>query len=78
MHLRSSDDPFLLHVPRLGNLSSFGSRSFSYIAPKLYNELPISIKSTSNINKFKKELKTFLFQKAYDSSNKQMTHDYKL
>ena len=35
-------------------------------APRLWNGLPISLRSVNNLNSFKKALKTFLFKDAYN------------
>ena len=53
----------LLDVPRY-NLK-YGEKSYSYAAPTLWNTLPGQMKS-KDLNNFKRELKTFLFVKAYD------------
>ena len=37
-----------------------GLRAFSVIAPILWNDLPIDIRSIDDANKFKSKLKTFL------------------
>ena len=44
-----------------------GRQSFSYAAPKLWNELPSSVKESSSLATFKKNLKTHYFLKAYPS-----------
>ena len=62
--LRSSTKN-LLEVPKF-NMKSYGQRSFSVRAPQLWNNLPEHIKNCSNINTFKKYLKTFLFKNFYD------------
>ena len=36
-------------------------RCFSYIGPRLWNEIPFEIKALSNIESFKKQLKTLLY-----------------
>ncbi|XP_073677283.1 uncharacterized protein [Garra rufa] len=64
--LRSSDSG-LLAVPRY-HLSSMGGRSFSVIAPKLWNSLPRSLRSVNNISEFKSLLKTHLFFECYTSN----------
>ena len=46
---------------------SFGGRSFAYGGPKLWNALPKELKTCTNINTFKKSLKTLLFKQAYNS-----------
>ena len=40
-------------------------RAFSVIAPRLWNDLPMAIRSIDNINILKSKLKTFLFKQAY-------------
>ena len=62
--LRSSNK-FLLTVPR--TISSYGDRSFSACAPKLWNSLPMNIREATSLEQFKKLLKTHLFNCAYDS-----------
>ena len=43
-------------------------RAFSVIAPILWNDLPIDIRSLDDVNKFKSKLKTFLFKRVYELS----------
>lgn len=62
--LRSSNK-LLLSVPR--TISSYGDRSFSASAPKLWNSLPTDIRETSSLEHFKKLLKTHMFNCAYES-----------
>ena len=62
--LRSTDQK-LLAVPK-SRLKTYGDRAFSVAAPKLWNELPLDLRSLDTINLFKKHLKTDLFKKAYD------------
>ena len=64
-HLRSSEDAEMLHEPFLFRVQ-VGDRSFASCAPRLYNSLPLRIRSITEINAFKKELKTHLFLNAYD------------
>ena len=66
--LRSTDDPYCLHESRAIGERGFANRSFSYIAPRLYNKLPITIKQIDSPNTFKSHLKAFLFSCAYDHS----------
>ena len=61
--LRSSSQ-YLLHTPKW-NLSTYGRRSFSSAAPVLWNALPLHIKMSPNVNNFKSQLKTYLFERAY-------------
>ena len=63
--LRSSTQS-LLCEPRY-NLERYGARAFQNSAPRLWNCLPLRLREESNLNVFKKDLKTFLFRKAYPS-----------
>ena len=60
---RQSDDE-LLETPTTQR-STFADRSFAVAGPKLYNELPADLRNTTNMESFKKGLKTYLFRKAY-------------
>jgi hypothetical protein len=61
-----SDGQGLLHIPKT-NCKTLGDRAFAYAAPHLWNSLPLDIRNCENISVFKKRLKTFLFNKAYNS-----------
>ena len=52
----------------LNPLRTYGLRPFSVIAPILWNDLPIDIRSIDDVNKFKSGLKTFLFKRDYELS----------
>ena len=58
-YLRSSSDKWRL-VIKPYNLKTYGFRAFSVIAPILWNDLPVDIRSIDDVNKFKSKLKTFL------------------
>ena len=60
INLRSSMKG-LLSVPPI-KLVNYGQRSFSYAAPKLWNELPDSVRHSESISIFKTKLKTYLFK----------------
>jgi hypothetical protein len=45
----------------------YGERSFSSVAPKLWNALPDSIRDSKTVDVFKKSLKTHFFQKIYSN-----------
>ena len=60
---RSSCNP-PLSLPRTH--TSFGSRAFCSIGPKLWNDLPDSVKSNSSFTSFKRNLKTHLFKLAFN------------
>jgi hypothetical protein len=63
MNLRSSIKG-LLSTPPI-KLVKYGQRSFSYATPKLWNELPDSIRHSESIPIFKTKLKTHLFKNFY-------------
>ena len=57
--LRSSDMSLLTQpLARL----SIGQRAFSVCAPRLWNALPLSIRSATSLSSFKRSLKTHYFQ----------------
>ena len=60
-HLRNKDQ-FL--VPKT-KCKVFGDRAFFKSGPVWWNSLPDNTRQMSNIQKFKKDLKTFLFRLAY-------------
>ena len=62
-NLRSVDQG-LLTVPR-SNQWTYGNRTFSVAAPKLWNALCLDIRNSGSITLFKCKLKTFLFKKYY-------------
>ena len=54
----------LLCEPRT-NLKTYGDRSFSACAPKLWNQLPNNIRATGSVAIFKRQLKTHLFKDVF-------------
>jgi hypothetical protein len=58
-YLRSSTDTRLLAIPK--TRTTTGEKSFHAAAPKLWNNLPLSIRHSSSLAAFKKSLKTHLF-----------------
>ena len=58
--LRSSDKKLLVQPRR--HLKTYGERAFSFIAPKLWNALPLSIKRCESVESFKSTLKRYLFK----------------
>ena len=54
----------LLVVPRVLK-SRMGARAFSYQAPFLWNQLPLSVRGADTVTTFKSRLKTFLFDRTY-------------
>ena len=61
--LRSSKEK-LLKIPKQ-NLKSFGERSFSFVAPTVWNSLPADLRNLPTLSQFKSNLKTFLFTRAF-------------
>ena len=45
-----------------GPRSKYGWRTFEYTAPRLWNALPIEIRTEGDLVKFKKSVKTLLFK----------------
>ena len=60
--LRSSN-AMLLKIPKR-KLNSFVQRSFSFMAPSLWNSLPATLRNIQTFSQFKSHLKTFLFAQA--------------
>lgn len=61
--LRSQNSGQLI-IPRISK-STAGGRSFSYLAPKLWNNLPNIVREADTLCQFKSRLKTHLFGLAY-------------
>jgi hypothetical protein len=57
--LRSVSNELLL-VPK-SSLKTYGDRSFCVCAPLLWNSLPYSLRKSTSVSSFKKQLKTHLF-----------------
>ena len=52
----------LLNVPTY-KMKNQGSRSFSIAGPKIWNDLPMNLRKSATFSIFKKNLKTYLFEK---------------
>ena len=61
--LRSSHEKLLV-VPNR-NFATVGQRSFSFLAPSVWNNLPCALRDIGSLDIFKSKLKTHLFRKAY-------------
>ena len=59
-----SEEKNLLIVPS-SRLVTFGDRSSSVAAPKLWNNLPADCRAITKLSTFKSELKTWLFKQAF-------------
>ena len=64
-NLRRNNKGILLSTPKRFTKVTMGDRSFQEAAPRLWNSLPISIRSACTKSDFKQKLKTFLFSKAF-------------
>lgn len=60
-----SRDHHLLAVPR-SRLKRRGDRAFAVVGPKLWNTLPLHVKSASTLAEFKSLLKTHFFSNAFN------------
>ena len=56
--------------------SSYSDRCFGFCAPRMFNALPESIRQAPSILTFKSQLKTYLFQQAYDLNNMCISGDF--
>ena len=63
--LRSNSSLFL-DRPKGRMLSTLGTRSFYAAAPTLWNSLPVNIREITSLSIFKKKLKAYLFNLAYN------------
>ena len=52
--------------PKERMLSTLGARSFYAAAPTLWNSLPVNIREITSLSIFKKKLKAYLFNLAYN------------
>lgn len=78
MNLRCSDDPYRLSEPSAVRQRTLAERSFSYMAPRLYNMLPIELKSVDSLEIFKLKLKTYFFNLSFNVVTKELRPDYSL
>ena len=58
-HQCRPQDHLLLETRRVK--TKYGRRTFSYVGPKLWNALPLQIRLEENMDSFKKQVKTLLF-----------------
>ena len=55
----------LAQVPRSTNVQT-SMNAFSIVGPRLWNDLPVTVKVKENIKEFKAALKTYLFKESYN------------
>ena len=65
LHYRSFTSTPMLSEPKM--ITTLGERAFAKSGPVLWNALPASLKTAVSIEVFKNNLKTFLFQKAFEN-----------
>ena len=65
MHHIRHLDVLTLDLPRT-NYRTVGDRAFKVAAPTLWNVLPIELRIIKDITVFKRKLKTYYFEKAFD------------
>jgi hypothetical protein len=56
-------------TPVAWNSVFYGKRSYYYAAPEVWNKLPVHIRQEPSFGAFSKQLKTFLFRRAYNNNN---------
>ena len=61
--IKPGDSQRTLHLRETKFHNKYGSRAFSHAGPKLWNLLPIEIRTEDDTEKFKKQLKSFLMVK---------------
>ena len=54
----------LIVIPRV-NLERFGRRAFSCAGPSLWNSLPLVLRTEQDVERFRRDLKTYLFKQAF-------------
>ena len=64
--LRPSTDTRVFRISSF-RTKSCGQRSFSYQAPVIWNQIPVSVRHSTSVSSFKSSLKTFLFLKTFSS-----------
>ena len=60
-----SNSSTLFDPPKGKMLVTLGGRSFQAAVPQLWNALPQNLRDITSVETFKKNLKTFLFRKAF-------------
>jgi len=60
LHTLRSANQYLLQHPRVS--TEFAKRSFSYLAPKIWNNISLDIRLCSTLPTFKRHLKMYLFK----------------
>ena len=61
--LRCADKGLLVQTKY--NLKTYGYRAFSHAAPKIWNSMPVSLRTCCELSAFKSKIKTFLSKRAF-------------
>ena len=61
-----SDSSFKLNAPSIKTFKTLGDRCFMIAAQKLWNALPKELREETNVDIFKRRLKTYLFKKHFN------------
>ena len=64
--LRIYNDHLLLYTPKL-NAVNYKNRSFSIVAPRIWNQLPLDLRQTSSLVTFQTNLKTHFLSIHFDN-----------
>ena len=65
LRITRSSQQSLLRIPKWNNITC-GKRSFEVAGPTEWNKIPIYMQTQENVKKFKKELKTYIFNQVYE------------
>ena len=61
-HYNYRPNDFLLLETRSVKKTKYSRRTFGYAGPRLWNALPLKLRTVESIETFKKQLKTLLFK----------------
>ena len=64
-HNLRSNNGLRLNYSSCKSLATLGDRSFHVAAPKLWDDLPCTLRNITSVQNFKKAIKAFLFAKAF-------------
>ena len=64
-HANAQTHFFQFHSPYVNK--KYGDRALSVTGPRLWNQLDSSVKRSCSVDVFKNKLKTYLFEKAFNS-----------
>ena len=67
------NDYLLLDMKRVN--TKYGRRTFDYAGPKLWNALPLHVRVEENIDSFKRQVKTVLFNDTEDFKRRAFKYD---